>query len=201
MPTLVEKSITKPATKKNAENQGAMRSPRIWASSWINAKSVPMFSWTPAVEKTSTERATSNTEPMNQKVMSCSWLAIFHQVLQRRLFSSVSGGTYPNDGAATSSPVMGETMLGMVMPIPKPLSLAQLLWARLLAPPAPANATAPSMAVAPISCQYLGRLAAPLGASVMRPAQADASVAMIIANMMKTTMMPTSTIWTFSSKL
>src|SRR5918997_3545666 len=195
MPTLVENSITKPATKKNVENQGAMRSPRIWASSWINARSVPMFGLTPAVEKTSTQRPMSNTKPMNQKVMSCSWLAILHQALQRRLFSSVSGGTYPRDGAAPSSPVMGETMLGMRMPIPRPLSLAQLLWARLLAPPAPAKAIAPSKAVAPTSVQYLGMLAAPLGASVIIPAQADASVAMNIATMMKTTMMATSTIW------
>ena len=91
--------------------------------------------------------------------------------------------------------------MGMRMPIPRPLSLAQLLWARLLAPPAPAKATAPNMDAAPISCQYLGRLAAPWGASVMTPTQADRSVAMIIASMMKTTMMATSTIWTLSRKL
>ncbi len=60
---------------------------------------------------------------MHQKVKRCSWFATFHHPLKRRRFSSVSGGTYPRPGAATSSPVIGETMLGMWMPMPIPLSL------------------------------------------------------------------------------
>src|SRR5918994_3817320 len=113
MPILVDKSITNPAMKKNSSNQGAIFSPMATPQSSTNARSVPMFSWMPMLEKTSTQRETSNNAPMNQKVKRCSWFATFHQPCQRRLFSSVSGGTYPKDGAATSSPVMGETMLGM----------------------------------------------------------------------------------------
>src|ERR671915_202275 len=122
MPMLVDKSITKPATKKNSSNHGAMRSPMAAPQSSTNARSSPMFSWMPMLEKTSTQRETSSNAPMNQKVMRCSWFATFHHSFQRRRFSSVSGGTYPRDGAATSSPVMGETMLGMWMPIPLSLT-------------------------------------------------------------------------------
>src|SRR5919112_724690 len=123
MPMLVDNSITKPAMKKNSSNQGAILSPMATPQSSTNARSVPMFSWTPMLEKTNTQRETSNNAPRNQKVMRCSWFATFHHPLKRRWFSSVSGGMYPRDGAATSSPVMGETMLGMWMPMPMPLSL------------------------------------------------------------------------------
>jgi hypothetical protein len=122
IPMLVDKSITKPAMKKNCANHGAMRSPMAVPQSSTNARSSPMFSWTPMLEKTSTQRETSNNAPMNQKVMRCSWFATFHHSFQRRRFSSVSGATYPSDGAATSWPVRGETMLGMWRPMPIPLS-------------------------------------------------------------------------------
>jgi hypothetical protein len=104
----VDESITKPAMKKNSSNQGAIFSRMALPESSTNARSVPMFSWTPMLEKTSTQRATSNSAPMNQKLKKCSWFATFHHPLKRRRFSSVSGGTYPMLGAATSSPVMGE---------------------------------------------------------------------------------------------
>jgi hypothetical protein len=76
----------------------------------------------PTVDQTSTESMTSVKAPMRKKVMKCSRLATFHQRLQRRMFSSLTGKVYPSDGAATSSPVIGETTLGMRAPIPRPLS-------------------------------------------------------------------------------
>jgi hypothetical protein len=73
-----------------------------------------------------------------------------------------------------------------------------LLWTRLLAPPAPAKAIAPKTVAIPSSFMYPGRFAMPEGASVTVPAQAPASVDMIIARNRKATMMTTSTISTFS---
>jgi shikimate 5-dehydrogenase len=40
-------------------------------------------------------------------------LATLHPLFQRRRFSSLVGKVYARPGAASSSPVMGETMLGM----------------------------------------------------------------------------------------
>ena len=73
-------------------------------------------------DQTSTESMMSVKTPMRKKVMKCSRLATLHQCLQRRMFSSFTGKVYPREGAATSSPVIGETTLGMRPPIPRPLS-------------------------------------------------------------------------------
>jgi hypothetical protein len=54
--------------------------------------------------------------------MNCSQLATRHQPRHRRMFSSSVGNMYPSDGFASSCPVMGETILGMCMPMPMPLS-------------------------------------------------------------------------------
>src|SRR5215213_1624925 len=137
MPMLVERSITKPATKKNCSNQGAMSLPRPSPSALTKSRLASGNPLAPMVEKTSTQRATSKRAPINQKVMRCSVFATFHHALKRRSFSSVEGGTYPSDGAATSSPVMGETMLGMWMPMPIHLYRTKKNWQRMLDQHAP----------------------------------------------------------------
>ena len=50
---------------------------------------------------------------MNQNDTSCSVLAAFHQPLNRRMLTASWRTIDPVAGAATSSPVMGDTMRGM----------------------------------------------------------------------------------------
>ena len=61
-------------------------------------------------------------------------------------------------GAATSSPVNGETTLGSFAPMPRPLSRTQFDWTRFIAPPAPANAIAPSSVAIGIASIAVGDL-------------------------------------------
>src|SRR5215217_3428506 len=100
MPMLVERSITKPAMKKNCSNQGAMSLPRPSPSALTKSRLASGNPLAPMVEKTSTQRATSKRAPINQKVMRCSVFATFHHAMKRRSFSSVEGGTYPRGGDA-----------------------------------------------------------------------------------------------------
>ena len=102
----------------------------------------------------------------------------------------------PVDGAAWSSPVIGETIFGTYAPIPKPLSRIQLLWTRLLAPPAPAN-TSPARIVA-IATSSLGMWPKPVTASG-RSAHADALMAAKTAIVRKTMVSPTLKNSAFSS--
>jgi hypothetical protein len=50
--------------------------------------------------------------PIMKKAKNCSLLATFHQRSQRRRFSSSGGKVTPVAGAASSSPVIGDTMRG-----------------------------------------------------------------------------------------
>src|SRR4028118_345 len=123
MPMLVEKRTTMPAKRKKARNQAPISLPRIWASSLMNSISADSVRFDcPTVDQTSTESMRSVKRPMQKKVMKCSRLHTFHHDLQRLRFCSFTGKVYPRDGAATSSPVIGETILGMGPPIPNPSS-------------------------------------------------------------------------------
>ena len=112
------------------------------------------------------------------------------------MFASSWRTIVPVDGAAWSSPVIGETMCGMYLPIPKPLSRIQLLCTRLLAPPAPAK-TSPARIVA-IATSSLGILPKFETASG-RSAHAEALIAAKMAMIRKTIVSPTLKNSAFSS--
>jgi hypothetical protein len=50
--------------------------------------------------------------PITKKAMNCSLLATFHQARQRRMLPSVGRNVTPVAGAASSSPVIGDTIRG-----------------------------------------------------------------------------------------